>query len=249
MFTATLGETDILKKIAMTSQPYTAGTMFSSSNQMTWTAHQTTDLKFDLYKAAFKEKGVMVFNNITTDEINRFVLAANSVDYKNAGIDWYYRLSADMNWLPIDTYVSLDLDKLTKDIQLRCEMNVKYSSSPILAGNCVNLIGFIEETQGVYVSRTVYMSEPFNAIRVSYEAAVPSGTEVKAKYSTDNTTWNDFDADGDPEPLSQEFNRYTFKKDSLGPGVTMYKIRIEMKTSNPLVRPRVRRLMSILKNV
>lgn len=249
MFTATLGEMDILKKVAVTSQPYTAGVMFSSSNQMTWTAHQTTDLKFDLYKAEFKEKGVIVFSDITTEEINRFVVAANSVDYKNAGIDWYYRLSADSNWLPIDTYVSLDLDRLSSMVQLRCELNTKYSSSPILAGDCVNLIGFIEELQGVYISRTVFMNEPFNTINLSYEAALPSGTEVKPKYSLDNISWNDFDSDGDPEPLSLEFNRYKFKKESLPASTTMYKLRIELKSSNALARPRVRRLMSILKNL
>lgn len=248
MWTATLGETDISRRIAMTSQPYPQGVMFSSSNAQTWTAHQTTDLKFDLYAASYKEKGIIVFNNLTISEINRFVLAANSVDYKNAGIDWFYRLTTDGTWLPLDTYVSLDLSTMATNIQLRCEMNVAYSTSPILAGDCVNLIGFTEETTGAYVSRNVVMEEDYNTINVSFEAAIPSGTEVKAYYSTDNTTWNELTEDSHVQ-LSQEFNRYLYKKESLPAGTRNYRIKITLKTDNPLVRPRVRRLMSILKTV
>lgn len=251
MYTATLGETDHFQQKAMTSQPYATGVLFDSSNNMTWTAHQTSDLKFELYRAKYTGKGVIVFDDVNTAQISHVVLAAQSIDYKNAGIFWYYRTSAADPWLPIDTYVANDLSQSTTLMQLRCEMETKYSTSPLLAGDCINLVCFTEKSKGAYVSRRVVMEQDFDEIALSFEAAIPSGTKVTPKYSLDDVSWQEFENQGEPTVtvISDEFNRYEYKKTSLPVGTRNYRVKLEMESENPIVRPRVRRLMSILRQI
>lgn len=250
-YAATLGETDQFLQRAMTSQPYENGVMFSSSNNMTWTAHQTTDLKFELFQANYTGRGVIVFDQIDTAQIARVVLAAQSIDYKNAGIYWYYRATSTDPWLPIDTYVLNDLSSSTRTMQLRCEMDTKYSTSPMLAGDCINLVCFIEKSKGAYVSRRVVMEQDYDEISCSFEAAIPSGTKVTPKYSIDDVSWLEFDNQSEPTVtvISNEFNRYEYKKSSVPVGTTEYRVKIELESENPLVRPRVRHLINILRNI
>jgi hypothetical protein len=52
VWTAVLGNTDKITKKRITTQPY-SGVFFVSSNNSSWSAIQTEDLKFTLYRAAF----------------------------------------------------------------------------------------------------------------------------------------------------------------------------------------------------
>ena len=247
MFVAELGSKDLLTENFVTSQPYAAGVLFSSSNALTWTAHQTMDLKYDVYKAKYTGKGQILFNNITGATLNRLVLAAQTLDYKNNGVEWFYRISDTGSWLPIETYVDRDLSSLTQTVQLKAIINIGVTS-PIIAGDCINLIGFMEKTSGAYVSRTVTMDDPFTKLRVIAEICKPSGTEVKFYYMTDKTenAWVELEDSPTVTRINDEFSKYEWNKEGLTSAKT-YKVKITMETSNPLVRPRVRRLMNIIK--
>lgn len=246
MWVATLGERDVQSNTYVTSQPYTAGVLFSSSNAMTWTAHQDSDLKFELYRAKYTgEKGVVLFKDVATDTMNRLLIAAQSVDTENLGVDWYYRLTSDDSWLPISTYVDQELSKLTKSVQLKVEMNAVSGVSPILAGNTVNLISFIEQNEGAYVSRTVTFDHPFNKIVTSVEAYTPTGTGFSISYSLDGSTWAVMNTPT-TATVDEYFIKYTYTVDV--PATSkVFKVKINMSTNNPLVRPRIRKLMNILR--
>ena len=151
--------------------------------------------------------------------------------------------------MPIDTYVSNDLSQSTRTMQLRCEMDTKYSTSPMLAGDCINLVCFIEKSEGAYVSRRVVMEQEYDQISCSFEAAIPSGTKVTPKYTLDEVSWLEFDAEPTVTVISDEFNRYEYKKTEIPAGTKEYRVMLEMETENPLVRPRVRRLINILRQV
>lgn len=248
LWIATLGDRDVITKNLVTSQPYVAGVLFSSSNAMTWTAHQNQDLKFNLYAAKYTgEKGVIIFNDVVTDTMNRVVLAAQSLDYKNSGINWFYRLNAENDWLPLDTYVDQELSSETTGISLKVEIIPERTTSPILAGNSINLVSFIEKSEGCYVSRTVYMDSPFNTIGISLEAAKPTGTSFEIQYSTNNVDWITVeDIESARTQVDEEFIRYSYKAELSEP-VTTYKVRINMASTNVLNRPRIRKLMNILR--
>lgn len=247
MFIAELGSKDLISGNFVTSQPYAAGVLFSSSNALTWTAHQTMDLKYDIYRAKYTGKGQILFNDITGTTLNRLVLAAQAIDYKNNGIEWFYKISDTSSWLPIETYVDRELSSLTQKIQLKAVINVGYSTSPIIAGDCINLIGFMEKTSGAYVSKTVTMDDAFTKLRLITEISKPSGTEVRFYYQTDATSgWEEITESPTVTRIDDEFSRYEWNKNDVVSAKT-YKIKITLATSNPLVRPRVRKLMSILK--
>src|SRR5690606_22093390 len=51
VYVAELGQQDIMTGQWVATQPYLDGVLFSSSNAMSWTIHQTMDLKFRLHGA------------------------------------------------------------------------------------------------------------------------------------------------------------------------------------------------------
>lgn len=248
MFIAELGQKDLVKGTYVTSQPYTNGVLFSSSNNLTWTAHQTMDLKFDLYRAKYTGKGVVVFDDVSDIEINRLLLAAQAVDYKNAGIEWYYKVGTNGSWLPIETYVDREIASSSSVnlVSLKAILNVAYSTSPIIAKDCINLIGFLEKSKGTYVSRQVTMSEKFTKARVIMDIAKPSGTAVDAYIMTDDSeAWVKLSGSPTVTPVDEEFNTYEWNVTNLNSN--NYRIKIVMESQNPLVKPRVKRLRNILK--
>lgn len=65
VFTARLGDNDLLTGNRITKQPF-AGVMFASANDRTWTALQEEDLKFKMYFASFgtNQTGTAVLKNV-----------------------------------------------------------------------------------------------------------------------------------------------------------------------------------------
>lgn len=249
MFVADLGAKDLITKQFITTQPYTAGVLFSSSNAMTWTAHQSTDLKFKLYKATYTGPGMVIFEDVDSQTITSLVLAAQSVDYKNNGILWEYSVGTTNVWLPLDTYVERDLNATATKIKLRATLNASQNSSVILSANTVNLVGFISKTSGNYVSRVVTMNEHYTKVKVMFEASIITGNSVRVYYQHDKSTaWNELTSPT-ITPVSEEFNKYEYKLesglDTIRPKT--YRIKLVMSGSNPLTPPRIRKLMSILK--
>ena len=264
MWIATLGEQDVNTKNYVTSQPYVAGVLFSSSNAQTWTAHQDSDLKFKLYKAVYTgETGIILFDVAETNDMNRLLIAAQSLDKLNTGVKWFYRYSTkstkDMDWMPIETYVDNEIDEVTNNLSLKVEIYPTSSISPMLAGDTVNLISFIEEGIGSYISRTVMLDNPYNTIAVSYEANIPANTEVSVSVNYENpvlsTAWIKLDESNSTcsvVAVDDEFLRYQYIHKVAVPegktGQTLYAVRIDMASTNPVARPRVRKLMSIMRN-
>ena len=263
MWIATLGEQDVNTKNYVTSQPYVAGVLFSSSNAQTWTAHQDSDLKFKLYKAVYTgEKGVILFDVVETGDANRILIAAQSLDKQNTGVKWFYRVSKknsttiDEEWMPIETYVDRELEDTIVSLNLKVEISPTSSISPMLAGDVVNLISFIEEGRGVYVSRTVMLDNPYNTVSVSYEAIIPENTSVSASFtaedpSSPSSIWIPL-TNASITQVDESFFRYQYLHHLAIPagqtGQTMYTIKIEMTSSNPVARPRIRKLISIMRN-
>ena len=249
MHVAELGKKDIVSQQFITSQPYNAGVLFSSSNAQTWTAHQATDLKFKLYKAKYTGQGQVIFSDITSQDISNLVLAAQSIDYKNKGITWEYSIDTTNVWNPIETYVERELGTKTTKLKLRATLNCSANSSPILAANTVNLVGFLPKGEGRYLSRTVTMNEPYTKLKVSYEAKVGTGNQVKVFYQHEKSiNWNELTSPR-VTPVNQDFSKYEY---TLNTGLETvqpktYKLKVIMSGNNPLNVPRVRKLMSILK--
>ena len=256
MFYAELAGRDILTNKYISSQPYTAGVMFSSSNSTTWTAHQTCDLKIKLYKCYYTGNGCIIFDNVSIAQFNRLMLAAEYLDYKNAGINWYYKykLSDDAwsEWLNIDTYIERENDKLSDKLQLKADLHVAYQTSPMLAKDCVNLITFTDGAKATYISRSIFFTEPYTKLKIACQFYLPSNLTAcgyNIYYSTNNgDSWIKVTVTPTISKVSEEFYEYLWELDTVeGGSANSYKIKIEFWTNNIFYRPRVRKLRSILK--
>lgn len=131
----------------VTTNPYTSGVLFSSSNSSTWTAHQDSDLKFELYDMWFTTSGRLEFedvdpfgvgeNNVpeSTQLLSKILLASEYLDHKNAGLSWEYQLYSNSNntsnkwdwedWKPIDAYVERDFNYPACKVKVRARINIK----------------------------------------------------------------------------------------------------------------------------
>lgn len=65
-------------EIPIQSNPY-IGVMFKSQNASTWTADQTSDIKFEIHKAQFEASGEIVFVN---DELPSINLGGDPIEFK-----------------------------------------------------------------------------------------------------------------------------------------------------------------------
>ena len=248
MWTANLGSYDKYSGRLVSAQPYAAGVMFSSSNANTWTAHQTQDVKFNLYRAKFDNRvGVVKFDNVTTGGASSFMLLAQAEDYKNDTIDWQYRLDDDDTWKSIDSYVDNQMDTTINTVQVQALIHSSKYTSPLLVNNAIDLISHLHKDEGVYMSRTVTMENEFNTLALSVEAAVPSGTSFDIQYSTDNVTWTSF-TNPNIRVVDEDFKEYRYEETLPEPKHT-YRVRINMNTDNTYFSPRFRKLKSIMRNV
>ena len=254
MWVAVLGNMLADREELMLSQPYTEGAMFSSSNAVTWTAHQDTDLKFKLYSADYvvDEPVVVEFPEISfgNQTVSGFILTAQTVDYRNSGITWYYRLREESDWIPVQPFIYRPLEELTNRIYVKCELSSDVASvSPFLNKDSVNIIGFKDADSGTYLSRTVTMDQEFNTIKVSFEGYVPESDSYNLYYSTDanNETWTEL-TDPVETDLGEGWKRYEFTSDS-DLNDRICKIKLSMTSGNPLDVPLFRKLITIMKSV
>ena len=274
MYYADMGQTILGRSESLVVNPYATGVMFSSSNSSTWTAHQGADLKFDLYRSVFTGSGEILFNDVEIDsnEITGLLLDAAYEDNNNNGLKWYYQYSTGVtmsDWLPLDTLVYRDLRGVTNKVSLKAVITTDYSTSPFIDAGRVSLRSFIDDTEAVYISKHLTeedFDEEYQSLRISYQAAMPSGASHKIYYQdTMYGDWIEVKADAasvdDPNvtlemnTVDEEFIQYNWTinkvdcmvKDPTSPGSKFFKLRIDLSTNLRYNRPRVRRLSSIFK--
>lgn len=248
LYIAELGKRDILSKSFVVTQPYEAGVLFSSSNNLTWTANQTQDLKYDLLQYNYSSDAVVMYKEVqSSTQFNKFVLAANTVDASNSGVVWYYRASRAGSWIIFEPYTEIDLGLLTNYIQIKVELTKSAHVSPILDISSNLVVAISDSESGTYVSRTVSMSNAFTTIRVLLDEYKPTGTSIDIYYQTNKTNgWTKLANQSSIIKVDDVYNQYEYS--ATVTSATTYKVKIVLNTNNPLVRPKCRRLRSILKN-
>lgn len=259
MWTAKLGGVDDKTQpelYQVVQNPYIEGVMFSSSNAQTWTDHQESDLKFKLYRAKYTGPGVIIYPEAQMDNATAMVLAAQTADYDNQGVHWYYRPisnddSDNETWLPIETFSYWNLSRQVTRVALKCELETKSDNmSPFLNVESVNLVYYNNSNTGAYVSRQVVMEQEFDTLQVSVEAYTTPNTSFKVLYSLvdDDSVWNEM-TEPETTPVDQYFTRYTYTTESLPEHTNKCRFKIELKSEEALETPVLRKLITIMKNV
>jgi hypothetical protein len=201
MYYANMGDKLLGSQESVVVNPYATGVMFSSSNASTWTAHQGSDLKFDLYRSQYTGNGTIVFKNVSLNDITGVMLDAayevdSDSDSKNissnkTGLRWYYRFTkhetSDVvsDWLSIDTLVFRDLNAYAKNVDLKAEITTDFSTSPFISRKRVALRTFIDSKKSTYISRSIgdtNFSNPYQGLKITYQVAQPKNTSIDIYY-------------------------------------------------------------------
>lgn len=179
----------------LTSNPY-GGTMFSSSNAISWTVHQDADLKFDIFTAQFREgDSTILFNPWTPDKKDIGVLTIPTMtEAEKSGIKMEYRvvLESDSStatleaaeWKEIDLQTNeIDLGGFIRQVQLRITFTASKYMSPFVTLDTVTLMGLLTDLNGTYVTKNIDLGDngSYNTVKFSYQAYNTDKTSVTPK--------------------------------------------------------------------
>ena len=239
---------DITSRAQISKNPYLNGTMFSSSNALTWTAHQSADLKFNLYGAKFETAGQVVFQPVTANDFDRIMIMSDESIPTGCSVNWQYAIN-DGEWMPIETYDDRELSELADVVKIRCILSGSTTTSPTIALDSLILTGFSNSATGTYISKNVNIPSGFNRIKVVLDVYLPTGTNAVAYYATDTAgnTWYPL-TNTDTTQKSALFKTLTFENE-LTTRANNYRVKIDMSTVNKINRPHIQNLRNILKTV
>ncbi|AEW47198.1 putative adsorption associated tail protein [Bacillus phage BCP78] len=259
MWCATLGQKTLGSNgQTVVSQPYVNGVLFSSSNAVSWTVHQETDMKFNIYTAEFAEEGIIEFDTMKGIDSNGILLMASFLTPENTGCNWEVKIvnASDVNtvsidsvpWLPLINYAGIQTPFVVGLAKLRATFKSNRYISPMLALDDLLFVNFVSATKADYVSKTIDQREsPFNTVTISYDAAAPAGTRVKPYYSLDQgATWKECKSTPTTAKRSAEFTRYTFVEKVAQTAVeNSIKYKLTLEGDNRFLRPRVRQFTGL----
>lgn len=248
MFYSELGGTDIISKSKIIKLPYVEGMMFSSSNAITWTAHQDSNLKFNIYGNQYSETGYVYFAEINDVSYDRIMVMGDTSIPVNTELTWEYSDDGGMNWYPIVLFEDVELKKLIGRILVRAKFKPASTVSPVVLLESCYLIGFSNNTECNYVSRNIKLDESFHNVKQVITIFKPEGTNVAIYYAidTDGKDWKSARQTHEKIIDAAGWTQYTFEDTISGNGGTNFRARIYMTTNNRTVRPRVKNLMNIL---
>lgn len=186
MFIAKMGSTyltDTKKKL--TTQAYAKGVLFSSSNAQTWTPHQDSDMKFQVYATEFKEgESTVQFDTINGIDMDKLLLTASYLTPQNTGCRWEIRYVLEgyaegtqietQPWVPIGNFIDIDPTSKALKAQLRATFYSNKYMSPMFALDDFSLMSFLTETRGSYIGKTVDMvGAEYDTINITYQYYAP----------------------------------------------------------------------------
>lgn len=248
VYIAELGQKDITTNTPVNAQPYRDGALFSSKNAVTWTAHQTANLKFKVYVAEFEEEGVVEFEPIQNLGADRLLLLADFLTPQNTGCVWEMRLD-NGPYQPITSYEDVDLMQPVDKVQLRATFKSDKNMSPLMAVDGFTFIGFLSAQNGSYISRQVEgFDQNIHNVKQVFEAFIPQGCNITPKFSYDDgDTWITPSLVSS-KPVDGEFTQYTFEANvDDAENARKFRARIDISANSAVLRPKVRKFMNIIK--
>lgn len=249
MYYAELGGKDVKTGVQLIKNPYMAGLMFSSSNAIAWTAHQGSNLKFNIYGNTYKSNGYVYFKEITNVSYDRIMVMADVSTPDGTSITWEYSEDGGLTWYPMVLFNDMELSKLIGRILIRAKLNPSATVSPAILKTSCYLIGFLNNQQCNYISRNIVMDEEFHQVKQKISIYDPDNTHtsVVLYYATDvdGNQWKSGTQKGTAKNLGSGWYQYTFE-DTISSGAKNYRARILLTTNDSTYRPRVKNLMSIL---
>ncbi len=172
-----------LEKGWVTRQPYQIGVLLSSSNAVTWTPHQNSDLTFRLVAAKFKETSrVLNFGTLESENISDLMVLA-SVQRTSSATDLRFMITDQTNQQKYEIHdnqvVSL-AHRITGDVAVEAHFVGSDKHSPVLYQGTQLAQGKLQETAD-YVSRSITCTGA-NKLSVTLESFSEGQSGVEVYY-------------------------------------------------------------------
>jgi len=200
--TAAIGDFDVSAQQWVTAQPYQIGVLLSSSNNRTWTAHQTHDLAFRLLACDYNvetnevllgstRKVIALEAQTVTNADHLIVLAA--VERPTAECDVVFNVTADGT-----TYTVMEAQPFTLNarysgaVQLEAVLTGTYTDSPTLYQD-VHLIAGTRLATSDYITRAMQTNIGLGEtvkITAYYDVLLPGTASVNAYYESAPGVWS-----------------------------------------------------------
>lgn len=187
---AELGEFDEFQQAWVTGQPYPIGVLLSSSNAQTWTAHQSTDLKFRLLAADFLTvtRTVQLATIAVTDVTDLAVLAG--VERPTSDCDVQFELELDDGTvMEVVEFQGVKLDSAyTGNVQMRAILSGSEKFTPTLYQGVQLVAGSIHDSDD-YVTRAIpCIGQTVLTVHINY--IIPGAAAIDISYELDDSgTW------------------------------------------------------------
>jgi hypothetical protein len=191
---AELGKFDANTQQWITSQPYTVGVMLSSSNAVTWTAHQDRDLAFRILRATYSEtvRTIDLGSVAVTDATDLMLMAFADRPSSNTNVEYTLTLP-DTSTITVSDGQPVELaSAITGNVQISAELTGGNTFSPVLWPGTQLVSGEISGAAD-YITRAIPAGLNSN-IKAIFEAIVPSGANVIAYYKgidPGDVTWTE----------------------------------------------------------
>ncbi len=186
---ATLGGFDVTLQKLVGAQPYTTGVMLSSSNALTWTAHQNDDLTFRLVAAKFspltKTVSLGTYNLVDCSDLQ--VRAEVELPSDECSVVFEI-VRADSSVIRLLPYQVLQLTEyITETVQLRAILSGTEKLSPTLFAPVILVAGEIAAS-GTYITRAFNLG---SAVKLaSYiKCNLPAGSTIALQYDKADDNW------------------------------------------------------------
>lgn len=233
--TAKLGDFDVDTQTPVAAQPYSVGTMLTSANASTWTAHQDEDVTFQLIEARFAPLAKTVnLGTINVADMSDFVIRSD-VELPNSAARMHFEvelsdgsitlLQPGQAWERQDFY--------TGAVKIRAVLEGSATVSPVLFPVVLAIAGKVK-TSGTYVTRAFDMGTDINLI--SYlKTYAPTGSTIQLEADAGDGNWQAFSPGvttplQEPGWLDRKYSRAAHDANPVG------RIRISL-TGSPAARP------------
>lgn len=193
---AELGKMDSVTQTWVTSQPYTVGTLLSSSNASTWTAHQDKDLTFRILEAQFApsireiDMGTVTLNAAT----DLVLLAMEDTPSATARIEYDLTLPDKSALRVAAGQITRFASAVTGNVGVKATLRGTPQTSSVLWPGTQVISGTVQ-SRADYYTKSITATDAAKAVLI-YDAVVPSGATVTPKIRKDNGTWQTLTADG-----------------------------------------------------
>jgi hypothetical protein len=241
---ATLGQ--LGQNGVITKQTYTSGVLLESSNAETWTPLNGSDLAMKIYGYDFAASGEVRFQPITGVQFSELNLDEYSAIPQSTALTWEYSTDGGATWDAIVPAEEERLPNIASQVLVRARFATSLTNdSPALNYKDVNLIGYLNNPDGTYISRENELTQGVESTKVYAQMNIPSGCSLNWFASNDGgATWEPMTLDSTRE-VDQTWTEYVLVRTFANPAGNRVRYKAAM-TGNNLIYPRIHSLGATL---